>query len=157
MDYEKTEKYMEYRWFFLTDNDFFFIMKWTIIIWEINNVICLTACCIFLSQKRDLRSLWLIINKTESFFKINQCIYRIPNLSLHTEKDVLIYICFNTCYHADIFRTRVDFVFRREVGGSDAFLRLIYCVDLRQLNFRVGEGPIPRHNNDKHYFKKMCI
>lgn len=23
MDYENTEKYMEYRWFFSTDNDFF--------------------------------------------------------------------------------------------------------------------------------------
>lgn len=81
--------------------------------------------------------------------KINQCIYRTPNISLQTEKDVLIYIYFNTCYRANIFRTRVDFVFRKDVGGSDAFLRLIYCVDIRQLNFRVGEGPIPRHNN-KH-------
>lgn len=61
------------------------------------------------------------------------------------------------CFRADIFRTRVDFVFRKEGGGSDAFLRLIYCVNLRQLNFRVVEGPIPRHNNDKHYFKTMCI
>lgn len=64
MDYEKTEKYMEYRWFFLTDNDFFYL-KWKIIFWEINNVICLKACCIFLSQKIDLWSLWLIINKTD--------------------------------------------------------------------------------------------
>lgn len=103
------------------------------------------------------RSLWLIINETNLFLKINQCIYRTPDLSLQTEKDVLIYICFNTCYRADIFQTRVDFVFQKEVGGSDAFLRLIYCVNLRQLNFRVGEGPIARHNNDKHYFKTMCI
>lgn len=77
--------------------------------------------------------------------KINQCIHLTSDLLLHMDKDVLIHICFNTYYRAEIFPTGVDFVFRKKVGGYDAFLRLIHCVNLRQLNFRAGEGPCCNH------------